>query len=227
MSEPQLMKRDHIVENLRRRILSGELPRGSRMPQDELARQYDASITPVREALRLLEAEGLLVSEPHRGARVAGVAIDQIKATYVVRRLVESYAMQRVTTRLSTRDLNQARALITRMENASDHGDVETFRADNRTFHFFFYERCGMPALTQQIFSMWQAFPWDLMLDSPERTQQSHGEHLEILHALDLGDVERVAAATEAHIAEGFKCIALRLSDSEEPILDPFILDVD
>lgn len=65
--------RDRIVGDLRRRIMSGEFPRGSRMPQDELARHFDASITPVREALRLLEAEGLLVSEPHRGVRVAGV----------------------------------------------------------------------------------------------------------------------------------------------------------
>src|SRR6195952_4726823 len=132
MGSPQMMKRDRIVEDLRRKILSGELPRGARMPQDDLARQFDASITPVREALRLLEAEGLLVSEPHRGVRVAGIDLDKVKATYVVRRLVESYAMQRVTTRLSPLDLTRLRALMGRMQKESDTGDLAAFRHDNR-----------------------------------------------------------------------------------------------
>jgi DNA-binding GntR family transcriptional regulator len=227
MTAPQTTKREHIVETLRRQILSGDLPRGARMRQDELARQFAASITPVREALRLLEAEGLLVSEPHRGARVAGIGLEQMKATYVVRRLVESYAMQRATTRLSLRDLSQARAMIENMQVVSDRGDVEAFRSENRAFHFFFYERCGMPSLTERMFAMWQAFPWDLMLDTPQRTRQSHLEHIEILRAFESADVDRVAAATEAHIAAGFNAIAARLSGSDEPVPDPFLLDVD
>src|ERR1700712_1790148 len=227
MGSPQLMKRDRIVEDLRRKILSGELPRGARMPQDDLARQFDASITPVREALRLLEAEGLLVSEPHRGVRVAGIDLDKIKATYVVRRLVESYAMQRVTTRLSPRDLARARLMIEKMQNQSDVGDVDAFRQDNREFHFFFYERCGMPALSEQIEAMWQAFPWDLMLNTPERTHQSHLEHVAIIEAIESGDVAAVAATTEAHIAQGFEAIARRLSKDIGQVPDPFLLDID
>jgi DNA-binding GntR family transcriptional regulator len=227
MAAPQMMKRDRIVEDLRRKILSGELPRGARMPQDDLARQFDASITPVREALRLLEAEGLLVSEPHRGVRVAGVDLDKVKATYVVRRLVESYAMQRVTTRLSPRDLARARSMIEKMETESDIGDVDAFRHDNREFHFFFYERCGMPALSEQIEGMWQAFPWDLMLNTPERTHQSHLEHVAIIEAIESGDVAAVAAATEAHIAQGFDAIARRLTEDVDEVPDPFLLDID
>jgi DNA-binding GntR family transcriptional regulator len=222
-----MMKRDRIVEDLRRQILSGELPRGTRLPQDDLARQFDASITPVREALRLLEAEGLLVSEPHRGVRVAGIDLDKVKATYVVRRLVESYAMQRVTTRLSPRDLARARSMIDKMQNESDVGDVDAFRADNREFHFFFYERCGMPGLSEQIEGMWQAFPWDLMLNTPERTHQSHLEHVAIIEAIESGDVAAVATATEAHIAQGFDAIARRLSEDLHEVPDPFLLDID
>lgn len=227
MAMPQMMKRDLIVEDLRRRILSGELSRGARMPQDELAKQFGASITPVREALRLLEAEGLLVSEPHRGVRVAGVDLDKVKATYVVRRLVESYAMQRATTRMSPRDLKQARAMLVRMEQESAAGEVDAFRRDNREFHFFFYERCGMPSLSEQIEGMWQAFPWDLMLNTPERVRQSHQEHLEILRAVEAVDVEAVAAATESHVAQGFDAIARRLGGDNGGVPDPFLLDVD
>jgi len=223
----QMMKRDRIVEDLRRRILSGVLPRGSRMPQEELARQFEASITPVREALRLLEAEGLLVSEPHRGVRVAGVDMDKVKGTYVVRRLVESYAMRRVTTRLTPRDLARAHQMIEIMGSELDEDDVDAYRSDNRDFHFFFYEKCGLPGLSHEIESMWHAFPWDLMLNTPKRAKQSHAEHLAILHAVESGQVDAVAEATETHIAQGFDAIARRLTETDQSFPDPFLLDID
>lgn len=214
-------KRDQIVDELRRQILAGDLPRGARMPQDELAREFGASITPVREALRLLEAEGLVVAEPHRGVRVAGVDVDQVTATYVVRRLTETYAMRRATLRLSRRDLARARALL----DAGAATDPAAARDRNREFHFLLYERCGMPGLVERIATMWQAFPWDLMLHSEARSTASHLEHLAIVEALEAGDPDAVAAATEQHLRNGFAAILLQLSGREGP--DPFDVDVD
>jgi DNA-binding GntR family transcriptional regulator len=214
-------KRDQIVDELRRGILSGDLPRGAHLPQDELARRFQASITPVREALRQLEAEGLLDARPHRGVRVAGVDLDRVTATYVVRRLIETYAMRRATSRLSRRDLAMARELLAVAEAPAD---AETARERNRRFHFLFYERCGMPALTERIAGMWQAFPWDLMLDSPTRVAASHREHLDILRALEDGDPDLVAEATERHLRNGFAPILRRLSGRDGP--DPFDIDV-
>jgi DNA-binding GntR family transcriptional regulator len=221
MTAVQPIKRDQIVDELRRRILAGDLARGARMPQDELARQFGASITPVREALRLLEAEGLVVSQPHRGVRVAGVDIDAVTATYVVRRLTETYAMKRATLRVSRRDLDRARRLLEDVDAA----DPVAVRDRNREFHFLLYERCGMPALTERIAGMWRAFPWDLMLGGPERTAQSHREHLAIVAALEAGDPERVAEATELHLSNGFSAILQQLAGRAGP--DPFDLDAD
>jgi DNA-binding GntR family transcriptional regulator len=221
MTAVQPTKRDQIVDKLRRRILSGELARGERMPQDDLARQFGASITPVREALRQLEAEGLVVSEPHRGVRVAGVDLDEVTATYVVRRLTETYAMRRATLRLSRRDLAQARRLL---DAGAGAGGTST-RDRNREFHFLFYDRCGMPALTERIAGMWRAFPWDLMLDSAQRAEQSHREHLAILAAVEGGDPDRVAAATELHLRNGFSAILSQLTGRPGP--DPFDVDAD
>ncbi|HTF53862.1 MAG TPA: GntR family transcriptional regulator [Pseudonocardia sp.] len=216
-------KRDHIVDELRRRILSGHLERGARMPQDELARVFSASITPVREALRQLEAEGLVIAEPHRGVRVAGVDLEQVTATYVVRRLTETYAMRRATLRLTRRDLTRAQQLL--VDGASAGDDPAAARERNREFHFLFYQRCGMPSLTDRIAAMWQAFPWDLMLHSPQRSEASHQEHLEILRELERGDPDRVAAATERHIQNGFAAILLQLAGRQGP--DPFDPEVD
>jgi DNA-binding GntR family transcriptional regulator len=218
-------KRDQIFDELRRMILSGELERGVRLPQDELARRFGASITPVREALRQLEADGLVVSEPHRGVRVAGVDLEQVKATYILRRLAESYAMRRAALRVSRRDMAEARKLLEVMKQAQADGDLEEIRETNKRFHFFFYDRCGVPALSAQIEAMWQAFPWDLLLNSPERAAASHQEHIDIVAAVESGDLERIAEATEAHIQRGYAAITGHLAGAAGG--DPFDFDAD
>ena len=212
-------KRDQIFDDLRRRILAGALARGARLLQDELAREFGASITPVREALRLLEADGLVVAEPHRGVRVAAVDLEQVTATYVVRRLTESYAMRRATLRLSRRDLTRARALL----DAPRPADPAAVRDRNREFHFLLYERCGMPGLVDRIAGMWRAFPWDLMLDSTARAAASLREHRDLLDALEGGDPDAVAASTERHLRNGFAAIRRQLTGHEGP--DPFDID--
>ncbi|MFF7946167.1 GntR family transcriptional regulator [Streptomyces griseorubiginosus] len=112
-------------------ILNGEPARGERMPQDELARRFGACITSVREALWLLEAEGLVVAEPHRGVRVACVETEQVKGVYVMRRLAEGHAMKRATLRVSRRDLSAARALLDRLQRKEAAGDRGAVRELN------------------------------------------------------------------------------------------------
>ena len=218
-------KSERIVDELRRLILSGELPRGARMQQDELALRFEASITPVREALRVLAAEGLVVGEPHRGVRVASVDVDRVKAVYVMRRLVESYAMQRATQRITRRDLAIARRLITETEASALAGDLASVRETNRAFHFLFYDRCGMPGLRHEICGLWRSFPWDLLHGGEGRALASVAEHRGILDAVERGDLAAVAAATEEHIARGFADLPAALTGVAGP--DPFDLDVD
>lgn len=212
MTQPS--KRAWIVDELRRRILAGELPRGAALRQDDLARQFGASITPVREALSQLEAEGLVVSERNRGVRVAGVDIEQLIATYAVRRLIETYAMRRVTLRVSRRDIARAREIL---DAHRADADAATIREQNRAFHFLLYDRCGMPALIERIAATWQAFPWDLTLHADDRLEASHREHLDILAQLETGDPDRVAAATERHLQNGFASVLKQLTGREAP----------
>ncbi|MGW0002499.1 GntR family transcriptional regulator [Nocardia grenadensis] len=225
MPTAQPTKRDQIVDELRRMILTGALSRGEKLPQDELARQFNASITPVREAMRLLEAEGLLVAEPHRGVRVAGVDLDRVKGSYVVRRLTESYAMKRAVDRMAPRDIAAAEELIARMRDHAARGDSVSVRELNRQFHFSFYERCGLPALCDEIAGMWRSFPWDLMLSTDARWDESQREHQAIVDAVRAGDGAKAAELTEAHIRNGYLAIADQMAG--ESTSDPFDLNVD
>ena len=220
-----IMKRELIAEDLRRRILSNELARGTPLRQDELARQLSSSITPVREALRILESEGMVVSQPHKGVRVAGLDLERTTATYIVRRLVESYAMRRATLRLTPLDIHEAGNLVEEMRRSVEVVDTVRYRGLNRDFHFLFYDRCGIPALRDQITSMWRAFPWDLSLDRVERDGESLQEHREIMRSIESGDLDEVAKATERHLERGFRSVLSR--STRDHLQDPFDLHVD
>jgi len=218
-------KRDRIVAALRQMIRDGELPRGSRIQQDVLAEMFDTSITPVREALVLLEAEGLLVGEPNRGVSVADADFEAVKAVYIQRMLLETYAMRRATRRISHRDLDRAENLLARMQLSRNGKDVVSVPVLNRQFHFLFYDACGNEALSSQIEQLWQRWPWDLLQVIKERPDSSHREHLEMIGAVRQGDVEAVARATEAHLRASYISLGAHLT-GETPE-DVFDIDVD
>jgi DNA-binding GntR family transcriptional regulator len=218
-------KRDRIAADLRRMIAEGELARGARMQQDVLAAMFHTSITPVREALRLLEAEGILVGEPHRGVRVADADYDQVKTAYLQRRLIEPYAMRRAARRLSPRDLDVAARLAHDMEAAAAAGDRAVLNGANHRFHFLFYARCGDAGLTAEISALWNVFPWDVLQVLDSRADDSSTEHRDILQAARAADGEALAAATERHIARSFLELAKYMTGHEVP--DPFEIDND
>jgi DNA-binding GntR family transcriptional regulator len=217
-------KKDMIVEQLRILIETGEVARGSRIQQNELAARFSTSITPVREALKQLEAEGLLTGEPHRGVRVATAEPEEVKAIYIVRRLVEPYAFCRAARRVSRRELEQAEGLIELMA-ASAPGDRVQVGVTNRAFHFLFYERCGIRALTRQIEELWLGFPWDILQVLEGRVEQSVREHRRILAAVVAGDLAELGEAVESHIERSYLALADHLKS--DPERDPFQLDVD
>ncbi|MEV4902872.1 GntR family transcriptional regulator [Citricoccus sp. NPDC055426] len=213
-------KRDVIIGELRSLIVSGELARGSHLPQDDLAKRFRSSITPVREALRALEVEGLVVSEARRGVRVAGVDFERVKATYVVRRLTESYAIRRATIRFSPHDIRRGEELLEELNQAARLSGAERLRELNKKYHFFFYERCGIPGLVNEIDTLWRAFPWDLLLSSNDSMQHSEREHCAILEAVRSGHPDAAAEAMGKHLERSFSVLTTRLTG--RPANDPF-----
>jgi DNA-binding GntR family transcriptional regulator len=218
-------KKDRLVQELRHLILYGELERGARIRQDEVAARFSTSITPVREALRQLEAEGLLESQPHRGVRVAVANISEIKGNYVARRLVEPYVMQRAALRASRLDFDQAQALLDRMEVAAREGDYKDAGKANIDFHFTFLRKSGIPSLSRLVMNLYPGFPSGMMHVVPHRMQRSLQEHHDILAAVEASDLDAVKRTTEAHLRNSYRALAAYLGETTAD--DPFELDVD
>jgi DNA-binding GntR family transcriptional regulator len=218
-------KKDRIVEELRSLIATGSLPRGARIQQDEIAARFDTSVTPVREALRQLEAEGLVVGEPHRGVRVASADLEEVKGVYVMRRLVEPYAFQRAARRMGPRDLEVAHRLAEQMAKANSAGDRALAGELNREFHFLFYANTGIAALTRRIEELWFAFPWDILQVLTDRVDASVDEHRDILAKFERHDLDAIKQAVEEHLSHSYRALADHLLGDGS--LDPFELDVD
>ncbi|MDO8211658.1 GntR family transcriptional regulator [Conexibacter sp. CPCC 206217] len=218
-SERSPTKAGRIADELREIIASGQIERGTRLHQDVLAKQFDASITPVREALKLLQAEGLLEAQPHRGVRVAQPNVDEIASIYVMRRLVEPHAARRAARRLSRRDYDIARRLNEEYAAASSQEQARRARQLNHDFHFVVYNACGLPTLVAEIERLWTGFPW-ATLQVRRGRQNSYDEHLRMLEALIADDQPAIQQLFESHITRGFASLMEHIDPTRT--MDPF-----
>lgn len=132
---------DRAYRMLRRDIVTGALAGGARLGESALAEQYGISRTPIREALRRLESEGLVEVLPHRGARVVDWSDIDVAAIYDLRAMVEGYAARRAATRIAAAEIERLSALCNEMEYVTARGPmgdpevVERIADLNSAFH--------------------------------------------------------------------------------------------
>src|SRR6476661_2735197 len=121
---------EYALEQLREAIIMGELPAGTPLRLDELARSLGMSISPIREAVRQLEALGLAKHVPHQGAKVLDFDIDELRDLFEVRLALESLAVRRAAERFTDEDAETATAHLRRLDELRGEGDVrQTMRA--------------------------------------------------------------------------------------------------
>jgi DNA-binding GntR family transcriptional regulator len=128
------------LEALRDRILRGEYPEGEPLRQDAIANELGVSRIPVREALRQLEAEGLVTFNPHRGAVVSTLSIDEIVELFELRAEIESDLLRRSIPNMTDDDHEKVDAILDEYELALVHGDVAIWGQLNWDFHRTLYE---------------------------------------------------------------------------------------
>lgn len=178
-----------IAAHLREAILSGEIAPGQRIGQEEVAARFGASRLPVREALRMLEAEGLTEHLPRRGARVPALSQHEVSVVYQMRERMEPLALLESMPHLDAADLEHLEELQRRIEG---NADVAAFVALDREFHLHSYRGCTIDSLTSAVTRLWnttqhyrRAF---VSLSGPGRMWVVNAEHRLILDALERRD---------------------------------------
>lgn len=195
------LKSQSIYLALRERILATDIAPGTRLVMRDLANQYDASDIPVREALRMLERDGLVRTEPHRGARVTSLTAKEIEETYFIRSQLESIATGLAAERITDEELAQLDLLMPQMQAAVDAQDGPRFSDLNREFHRIIIASCGNDMLRDLTMDIWQRHSGfqRVFRKVPDRPAQSQREHEGIMAALKAHDAEEAARLALLH----------------------------
>jgi DNA-binding GntR family transcriptional regulator len=197
-------KEEQVADYLREGIIAGRFPRGARLKQQEIATLLNTSITPVREALKLLEAEGYVSGDSYRGAVVAPFDIDTSTETLNLRILLETQLVRGAVERATAADIGALKVLAHEFAAAFDAGDNETARAANYRFHHQMFEIAAMPQTLHFVQILWARYPFDLINQLKGRVSRAAQEHEDLLQAFIATDVAAAMLATRQHIEAGW-----------------------
>ena len=205
-----------ITRTLADRIVSGALAPGERLRQDHIAAEFRASHVPVREAFRRLDAQGLVVTEPRRGVRVASMDPADVVEVAEMRAALEALAVRHALPRLTPGDIAMARSALDAEARSGDN--LPTLEEANRRFHAVLIAPCGMPRLVAAIADLHRASARHLFAAWRDLTWQtrSHDEHRAILVAVAAKDADVACTLLADHITAAGRALAAVLRHTME-----------
>lgn len=139
------------ADEIRNRILSGSFAPGFQLRQEELAREFGISRIPIREALLLLESEGLVRIMPHRGAVVVSLNAEEIEELFNMRMLLEPFLLERSGPHLTAEDFNELDGILARYEDSIGKQDVSSWNDLNVEFHLLLYSHARSPRISATV----------------------------------------------------------------------------
>ena len=189
------------TELIREAILDGRLQPGQRLKEEDLARQLGISRTPVREALLMLQVEGLIVATPNRGATVRVHTPDDLEDLYVLRAVLEGHAVRRAASRVGEEQVDELRELV--RENLFFHNTILEIAGSARL--------ASMVRRVIELPLVYKSYIWY----SPDQKRISSHYHRQIVNALASGDGERAELIMKEHVFEARDLLVARLRAEE------------
>ncbi len=196
----------NIFIKLREEILQGSLKNGEKLTEQKICNKYNVSRTPVREAFRLLEQEGLIEMIPNRGAFVTGFADQDVADMYEMRKVYEVLAFEWAVERITDEELEEIKNAYELMEFYTHKKEYEKTSEQNTHFHELIYKASHNRLLTQ-ILTSYQYYTKQFKVGSEvnyDHMDELLEEHYEILQSLETRDAKRGMAIIKKHL-EGSK----------------------
>ncbi len=193
--------RANVLEELRRLILAGGAPPGAQISPGELADAFQVSPIPVREALKTLVGEGLVVHQPHAGYRVSLLSVAELREIYFVRGVLEQAALAQAVEACDPDTLARARTYHEELVVAVKYSDSKAFHDVSRQFHRELVTPCAMPRLLNMFDSTWNLTePFQVMRAVSTPTQQAlNDDHAAMLDAVAARDTAAVLDVARLH----------------------------
>jgi DNA-binding GntR family transcriptional regulator len=196
-------KQEFVYETLRTAIMKCELRPGQRLVIDDLARQLEVSSIPVREALQVLQSEGLVTNVPHVGAAVSPISRESIDEVFTLMECLEMVAVRMAAQRLTDADAQELEEITHSMDRALELGHNEEWADLNSRFHLAISRISAMPMLhemTERMLACWDRirryYCAGVLVHRMEQAQQ---EHRALLRALKCGDLATLEQTVKQH----------------------------
>ncbi|WP_211228579.1 GntR family transcriptional regulator [Glycomyces tenuis] len=213
-----------VADRLREMITRGVLAPGERLKETELAESMSVSRGPVREAISILERDGLIELQRHRGARVITLTYDDIEEVYSLRLAIERLAMERCAARITAETLAAMDEVIARMKALTGPHESGDHVALDLEFHDLVYEAADHTRLRRS----WELLRGQVSMFLNARTDREDfrssawSEHAELREVLAAGDPAAAATAIEKHIGWTLRRIRqMRDTDLDQPAAGP------
>jgi DNA-binding GntR family transcriptional regulator len=204
-----------VYDSLRQEVVSGALPAGTRLSEPVLAAELSTSRTPVREALRRLEQDGLVEKSRGGGLQVAALTRDGAAEIMGIRSVLEGYAAGLAARRITAEELTALREAHRRAEAAIENDDLAELVSANTAFHDGITAAGHAPRCTAVIAGLhdWVLRYRPAALADEDARRRSFAEHAEILDALERSDAERVELLTRLHIMDSMRVVVDAIDD--------------
>lgn len=194
--------RELVFESIREAIIAGQLRPGERLMEIQLADEMGVSRTPVREAIRKLELEGLVIMIPRKGAYVSGLSMKDISEVFEIRSALEGLAAELAAERITDEELESLERHLVRIAESIERGDLITVVEIDTDFHSMLYTASRNQRLSQIINNLREQIQRfrQTSLSYPGRMRNALEEHRRIVEAISTRDPELARKAAQDHI---------------------------
>ena len=199
---------DVLVERIRNEIIRGQYPPGTRLRLRDLADQYKISTMPVREALQLLEAEGLVTGEPRKGVTVTQLSPAELEDIYDMRATLEAMATRQAVPQISAETIDSLQTIVEQLDRAQ--GDVVKIVELNTRFHTLLYAASGRAHLCSVISMLRRRTAHYFRAYVAELGTYAQDEHRAIIEACRRQEAARAAEIVQAHVTRAGQAVIAR-----------------
>ena len=212
-SEAYLPLRDVVFHTLRDSILKGELEPGERLMEIHLANKLGVSRTPIREAIRMLEQEGLAVTYPRRGAQVAKMTEKDLQDVLEIRDALDELAAKSAIKNITPEAISELKETMTAFKEAAYRGDIREVAAADEKFHNIIYQAADNPKLLVIIHNLKEQmyrYRYEYVKDNANY-ERILKEHEEIILGLEKKDAGYVRERMHAHLKNQVEAVRDRI----------------
>jgi DNA-binding GntR family transcriptional regulator len=209
-----------VYQALRQAILSSTIKPGQRLDVEELGQKLGVSLTPVRNAIHQLAAEGLIEIRPRTGTFVASLSPQDVKETFEIRLALESLAAEKAVENTTSADLKRLTELLKSLRKpVRNDEDRKNHERDNVEFHLILVKASG----NRRLIEMYEALNAHIKIarihaserNWPSRLEEEQAEHEEIVNAIEKGDATKLIAALRKHIRRAKDSLVTALNERQ------------